>query len=1071
MDRTGGHVGLLERILGAPERVVVVTGPARAGKTTAAVEMYEHFSAAPEPPRCLLMAPSSWSAAALRRTLLTRSPTGVLVAPQVVTFTGLAGRILAATPKAGQVISPFARHLLLREVVARLASSGGLTALSAVADTPGLVVALDRAIAELKRAAVDPDALAKAVGNTPGKRRDLLAVYRRYQERLRANGLYDVEGQMWEARDELAAAGAELPGLTDIRAIAVDGFTDFTPTQLEILRLAAARIERVLITLPFAEDGRERMWHWTRRTLNGIRRAFGSALAEIAAEPGRPPALCDGLFRPDEPQRPPGDDVHVIAAPDVQAEVTEVARRIKRLLAGGAAAGSIAVTGRSLAPYRPTIERIFAEFDIPVAAAAQALTDVPIIRFLLDVASLEPKFAFGDVLRVIKNSYFRPEALGPFDSASVAAAEMIIREGNVLAGRAAYAAAAERLARRVDAADEDESLVPLGPSAFAPETLTCAAAMLTALFDLAERLRDPGQLPAAAAALFLADTACGHGQLALVARDLRALAVLSEALGQMTEPYPPADHLREALHAVTCPPAAGESAVDVLDVLDARPLRYEHLFLLGLDEGRFPRRFADSALLGEAERAAWATRGLVLDSRGDLAAREMLLFYLAGSRARAGLTLSFIEAETGTLGASSFLESLLEPVGGSAGPRVFRIRRGRFGPTTRDGRLAEQQIGSPGEAMLAAVAGTFGGEGSAGPGPAAAWVAKHAHRRLRRAAMGIYARYRRWLPGPVDRFDGQIDRTSLLRKLQDRFGDDQVYSASQLNTFGTCPWSFFAKYVLRLEPLVCPERRLDPQPRGTFVHDVLFDVFAQLAAEGDNRVVLARVPAERLVEVLDTAVARQARAVEARRPPYPAMWRVQLDQMRSELRDYLLRARADELPAAGIHFELAFGIDEATIVTTPAGPIRVRGRIDRVDLVAFAERTGLLVVDYKTGALPTRKDILEGRQVQLPLYAAALANLLEAECFGGVYHRVGPKQAQTDLFFAAVKRARGAYAPAGEYQTDHQAAMAAIGGSVEGMRAGRFGQADGASCPSWCPYRRICHCSPARAAVKGSGDG
>jgi hypothetical protein len=44
--------------------------------------------------------------------------------------------------------------------------------------------------------------------------------------------------------------------------------------------------------------------------------------------------------------------------------------------------------------------------------------------------------------------------------------------------------------------------------------------------------------------------------------------------------------------------------------------------------------------------------------------------------------------------------------------------------------------------------------------------------------------------------------------------------------------------------------------------------------------------------------------------------------------------------------------------------------------------------------------------------------------------------------------------------------MAKVQEFIEGMRAGRFDLLPTKKCPSWCPYRRICHFSPARAAVK-----
>ncbi|MCY2931051.1 MAG: PD-(D/E)XK nuclease family protein, partial [Planctomycetota bacterium] len=562
---------------------------------------------------------------------------------------------------------------------------------------------------------------------------------------------------------------------------------------------------------------------------------------------------------------------------------------------------------RSMDAYRPTIERLFAAADIPVAPAATPLPQEPVVRFLLDAAALPGEFAFRDVLRVIKSSYFLPESLGEFDATTVAAAEMIIRQGNVLSGRDSYAHAARRLARpRQQEADDDEASAT-GTAAFSPETLAAAGAMLAGLFDAADKAADPPGLLELMRALQLPRAACRHDRPERIARDLRALAALEDALADLPPPWPTMPRLREALGALSGARALSPSPVQLVDVLEARPLRARHVFLLGVGEGQFPPRFSDSAVLGEAQRIAWASRGVTLDSRGDLATREMLLFYLAVSRADESLTVSYLEPEGGGLGASHFLESLTERIAGPEKPPFHRVRPGWPVPTGADGRLDESQIVSPREAVLAAAAGVFSRDFHGGKA-ALAWSAMNAREELTRAAMGIFARDRRWRRGGADAFDGRLDREDLLAALAGRFGPEHVFSASGLSLLASCPWSFFARYVLALEPLVQPERQLEAQSRGIFVHDVLFHALSSLAGAGG--VDLAAVSAEECGAALERAVAEQAARVESRRPPYPGLWRVQLEQMRRELADFLTAQRASALPGRCLHFELAFGPDD-----------------------------------------------------------------------------------------------------------------------------------------------------------------
>ena len=186
MEGPGEDNSVVRQIEQACHRAVVLLSPAAGGKTTAVIELYRHRENLAKGGACLLVAPNLRGAGYLRERLLAAEESGVLVAPQVVTFAGLAGRILAAGDKSGRfgIISAFKRRLLLRRIVDELHSAGRLAVLGGVADTPGLIVALDRSISELKRAAIEPDALARAIPPGRGKARELLEIYRRYQEHL-----------------------------------------------------------------------------------------------------------------------------------------------------------------------------------------------------------------------------------------------------------------------------------------------------------------------------------------------------------------------------------------------------------------------------------------------------------------------------------------------------------------------------------------------------------------------------------------------------------------------------------------------------------------------------------------------------------------------------------------------------------------------------------------------------------------------------------------------------------------------------------------------------------------------
>ncbi len=1095
---------IIHGITSSDRTVAVLYGPAVAGKTDAAVQIYNHFNDSNASSNCILLTPNPHSVAYMQNRLLdvedgNSKSEEILLNPQVMTFADLGERILLNKDKTPATLSAFARRLLLRRITDQLMDEEKLPHLAPIGDTPGLMDTLDRSIAELKRAAVEPDDFLKlcntqrphAGGRVKDKLRDLAEIYARYQNHLRESDTYDPEGRMWQARATLASlSGNEaISPLEGVRSIVADGFTDFTPTQLEILRLLSSRLERIVITLPLGDDNRQRMWRWTQRTLENIRRVFADDMLEIqlkgdSAGRQRPAPLSpawDNLFTLEPDLCKPPEEMQIISAADIEAEVTAVAKRIKALLFAGARPGDIAVVIRSMEAYREPIRRIFGDCEIPVNVPGCALGDSPAIRYLLEAASLPPQFEFNHVLRVIKSSYFLPEALGDFTEQTIRNAEWLIRNGNVLGGRDAYREAAERITKsykpQKDTGDDENFC---RRSQMPPDDIRIAANMLEKLFEVIESSHNSDNggvnLLKIGDELGIYQSACRHRREELVADDLRALGEVAKLLAAQKD-NPPVEHLRRALQASSAPSAGGGRAVDVLEVLQARSMRYRHVFMLGVGEGQFPRKFMEGSLLSEDQKARLNEAGFALDRRDDLTAREMLLFYLGVSRADETLTLSFSQGATasGTGGQgqpSCFLQSLCEPFGGLDVMRMQYIPPGRFLPECDD-------VTSARHAAIAAVAGMF--EDNDGRyNPALSWAAGQCPQKLQNVAMGLWALHRRWKRGPCDEFDGRINSKQHLAALDCRYGMDVPFSSSQLNTYGQCPWWFFATYVLGLEPLAEPQRRLEPVARGIFCHNVLFRVMKTLSNECGGPVPLAEVDESHIEVVLDDAVAAEARDVETRKPPYPILWNIQRRQMHRELGEYLA-AQHDE--AAGLrcaHFELGFDtsrwdtemLDEFStespleINIPDFGPLKIRGKIDRVDYAGDGPDRRLMVIDYKTGRLPSAADIEDGRSLQIVLYSAAAEKILSTPSVGGAFHGIAPGHRAGETYFAVGRKHGRKTLNEDSYAALYEKVLDRVGKFVSGIRSGRFDLLPSKKCPAYCPFSQICDFRQSRANLK-----
>ena len=190
-----------------------------------------------------------------------------------------------------------------------------------------------------------------------------------------------------------------------------------------------------------------------------------------------------------------------------------------------------------------------------------------------------------------------------------------------------------------------------------------------------------------------------------------------------------------------------------------------------------------------------------------------------------------------------------------------------------------------------------------------------------------------------------------------------------------------------------------------------------------------------------------------------------------------------QLGPGAIHFELGFGMPrlddqmqdplsqkEPVEIEFKNGKFKLRGRIDRVDIVNFFEEQGLLAIDYKTGSMPKSTDIAEGKNVQLALYTAALTQIFkDAKIFGGAFHNVTDSGKMR--FFAKIKKRGLKYSEDEAFGDKLAKSLETVGQFIVAMRNGMFKLMPTAKCPSYCAYRQICQFSPARQEIKDQTGG
>ena len=262
---------------------------------------------------------------------------------------------------------------------------------------------------------------------------------------------------------------------------------------------------------------------------------------------------------------------------------------------------------------------------------------------------------------------------------------------------------------------------------------------------------------------------------------------------------------------------------------------------------------------------------------------------------------------------------------------------------------------------------------------------------LRASAAAILVNERRSRPpswrrvrSSLGRFEGMLADPRIAGRLTEDFGPSYTFSASQLESMAFCPFQFFGRYVLRLDPIEDRgELEEDRAAGGSRMHSALEALHLNLRDEPPIAgVTLDEAVADGIERAVRDEIAREAdpgspvarglRAIEAER-----MVRAGLAYA-EQYRNY---ADSHGRGLTPDRFEYAFGT-EAVGAGPPLvlgeGPaqVRLQGMIDRIDVAAHPSGLLFRVIDYKTGSTPGKPKLEKGLALQLPLYAMAIERAL-----------------------------------------------------------------------------------------------
>lgn len=934
--------------------------------------------------------PSGDAVRQLRRVL------GDVIAVRPLQFYSLNAAILSEAGSATREMNDLATRRLARGALARLNDRGELSTFATMLDKPGFIDVLVEWLREMKTQGITPEQVAaRAAAHAGGdneRDRQLARLYNRYQAALNEGDCADADGLLWLAAEAVERDPRVLTGAGEL---IIAGFDQFSPVQL---RIVAALARRMSVTVYLLWDPARPESSLALSRLAPTRRALREVLHPVenvltGAEHCGPVlghvrrALFEAAAMPvaDEQQR-----ISAIAAPSPEAEVRHALRRIKRLLLDGAAEEQIALLAPHPATYRAIVATVSREYGVPVAVE-MTLAENPCVAALLNLLALAPRFPWRQTFDALRSPYVKQAWL---DAEQIALLDALTRERPVIAGREQwdYALTRPTAGDSEEPADDEDRGEPPLLTQLAAETVAALREGLAAFFD---HVTPPANASPAQYVAWIQDALLGLDReeedeaddaprlpsLRLVdaadegawrQRDLAALRTLLAALREWLDAAALAEELRldteggnaaeqrwvellEWLPAVPVPPDPRQAAVRFGPLEMGRAVTVDHLFVLGLGEGEFPRPPQSDPLYTPAERAAHPLP-LIRAASGE----DASLWWQVLCNCQCSLTLlrSRIDENGAEWLPSPYWDAVVGLIDGVA-----------VAEPPLSGRVPADEAACAGE-LLEALA--CGGAAVVPPEIAAPWRAVMAARAI--------AELRDGWQTPAEH-EGVLSDPLTVADARRRYGPQRSWSVSRLNRFGACPYAFWAQYALELEPVADPAEGLDARQRGSLVHKVLETLFARLAAENLTPDIAA---AERIAALLD-AVCDEILPRAAERYGFRpgSLWEREQAELRGELAAYMAW-ECDPAQAGSFRpflQEVRFGLGgggnaygPVEIIGLEDASINLHGVIDRIDRDGAGR---LRVIDYKTGSTRLSvKDILAGRALQSALYAWAVERLI-----------------------------------------------------------------------------------------------
>ncbi len=915
--------------------------------------------------------------------------------PQVLSFMRLADHVFSKYGSP-EFISDGASYEMLVSYCANCVNPEKLRLFDGLVKRNELSQTASTLITTFKRYCISPGMLQNAIEKTEDellkkKLSDSLIVYNQYLNELREANIHDQNDKLSALANVLADDNCDfLSG----RNVYIDQFSDFDPSECECIKVMLKKCDKVTVAL-CSDFGEE--FETVNRTLKKLQilaKEVGTQIEPLeelsSAMYGAKPMIrhLEHFYFDDNPALFAGtdDSIQIFCGKDRKAEVHYIAREIVKLVRDkNMRFRDIAIIARDAELYKKNIERIFPFYDIPLFVDSKMpLSGHSITVFITSILEIALSgFTYENIFAYVKS---------PFSPLNENEADLL-ENYCLAAGIRPYSwgkpfSAVARTYDNDSSAKKDlftaEKLVeinilrekvynPLCDLVSKLRKKSAVNTFCTLLFDFFESIKLEEKIKLYSIMLeengenlFALQTMQVYNILIDIFDDI--CAVLGEKELSLREFHTTITAGLQAVEIGTIPTSSDCVTIGSIDRIKGHGAKV--IFLAGVNSGIFPAAPAENGFFTDDDKKALESCGIEMPPTLEkMAQNEQLLIYEALTCAGEKLYICYASSDSTSAPLLpseivdrvrslfpdiSFKEDIVtEP----SGVDIITAKKAVFDILLSKIRAFEKE-GKPLSDELRAAAYYFSKD--------------ETFSRLLYYAVNMTGYTNEAAAINPDLMEKALGKEGLKT------------SISRLEAYNKCPFSYFAKYILKLEPK--QKFEISVSDSGSFLHDFL-DRFSTLVvsstdesgapltwAKVDNDFIKINTP--KILEEILCGVNERMLEIPRINALFKRLCRT-AEQSLYAVRHHIVKS--DFIPMGyEISFDENGDFKPIKLKLDDGKEILLRGRIDRADTfdVNLADGSAgkfVRIVDYKsTDKSLSLSDVYNGIQLQLFVYLSAL---------------------------------------------------------------------------------------------------